>query len=144
MTTLNTQSFSPFAGLFPELNRLSPLLDTLLREGPLGASLDAPVRLNTTDEAVHVTVELPGVEPADLDLSVEGATLTLRGRRTAPDSAETTVHRRERPQGEFHFGIDLPYDVEAAKAAASLRHGILTVTLPRAEADRPRRIAIQN
>lgn len=144
MTLTRTHPFAPLAGLFPEINRVAPLLDALLHEGTLAGSFGAPVRVDSTDNDVTVSVELPGVESKDLELSVESGVLHIRGTRATPDAEGTSVLRRERSTGAFAYAVDLPFEVESGKAVATLRNGILAVALPRAEADRPRRITIQN
>jgi len=95
-------------------------------------------------DKVTVTAELPGVSLDDVDVSVVGRRLTIRGeRRTAEPGAGGRYHRRERESGRFGRAVTLPYPVEADAVTAALKDGVLTVTLPRAAADRPRKIAVQ-
>jgi len=94
------------------------------------------------DEAI-VTTELPGVEKGDLDLSVSGSTLTLKGSRKPEELKEgESYHRRERWAGQFSKTLDLPFDLEADKVDAKFSRGVLVINLPRAEAEKPRKIAI--
>jgi HSP20 family protein len=91
-----------------------------------------------------VTAEVPGVSSGDLDITILGEKLTLSGSRALdelPDGAR--YHRRERGMGEFSRTVQLPFLVDAGKAEASFENGVLTITLPRAEADRPRRVAVK-
>lgn len=97
----------------------------------------------TTDEAVHVEAELPGVAESDLELSVVGDQLTLAGRRPDATAEGARVHRRERPSGEFRRVLTLPFEVDADAVRAELVDGVLTVTLPAAAALRPRVIPVQ-
>lgn len=91
-----------------------------------------------------VTAALPGVDPATLDVQVQGETLTFRGERAQPEGgAEAVFHRRERPYGAFSRSVALPYPVDATKVQARLVNGLLRIELPRLEADRPRRIQVQ-
>ena len=95
------------------------------------------------DSAV-VTAELPGVNLEDIDISVEEDTLTLRGDRQRGELEEgVTYHRRERRFGSFLRTFQLPFRVDAAKVDATLKNGVLSISLPRAEEDKPRRIAIR-
>jgi len=91
-----------------------------------------------------VTAEVPGMSADDLDLSVMGETLTVSGERT-PDHVEEGIvyHRRERGCGKFSRSIELPFRVDANHVEASFGEGILSISLPRAEADKPKRIKIE-
>jgi HSP20 family protein len=94
------------------------------------------------DQAV-VTTELPGVDRETIDVSVSGNVLTLKGSRNPEELKEDeSYHRRERWHGEFSKTLDLPFDIEVQKVEAKFSKGILTVTLPRAEAEKPRKISI--
>jgi HSP20 family protein len=95
------------------------------------------------DRAI-ITSELPGVDPKDVEISVAGKSVTLRGSRATEDECEGECqHRRERWSGKFTRSIDLPYAVNQDKVEAKFTKGILELTLPRAEADKPRKIAIK-
>lgn len=97
----------------------------------------------SSDDSV-VTTEMPGVEPASIDISVSGRTVTLRGFRK-PDKLQDdqSYHRRERWSGDFSKAIELPFTIETDKVQAKFRKGILYLTLPKAEAEKPRRIEIR-
>ena len=96
-----------------------------------------------SDEGVVVTAEMPGIDPNDLDISTMGSTLTIRGTRQPEELNQgETYHRRERGHGRFVRTIQLPYDVDADKVEAGHQKGVLRLTLPRAEADKPKKIAI--
>ena len=98
----------------------------------------------TNEDGAVVTAELPGVDPAELDISVQNDTLTLRGNRQPAEAQEdATYHRRERSSGHFVRSIQLPFTVDSSQVQASYEKGILSVTLPRAEADKPLKIAIK-
>jgi len=91
-----------------------------------------------------VTAELPGVDPNNLDISVINETLTLRGSRKPPELKEgETFHRRERLFGEFTRTLQLPFRVDSNAVEAHVKNGVLIVKLPRAEADKPRKVAIK-
>jgi HSP20 family protein len=109
-----------------------------------GSRADAP-RLNvwSSPEAARVTVQLPGVDPAEIDLSLEGTSLTLRGEREAVELGDNeSLHRRERASGRFSRTVELPFEVESDAVSARYEHGVLEVTLPRAESHKPRKIAV--
>ncbi|MCX8024762.1 MAG: Hsp20/alpha crystallin family protein [Thermanaerothrix sp.] len=103
-----------------------------------------PMNVWTNNDGAVVTVELPGVKPEQIEVSVVGDTLTLRGQRVAEDLPEGAHYqRRERFQGEFARSLQLPFTIDADHVEAQYENGILTITLPRAEADKPKRITVQ-
>lgn len=97
---------------------------------------------SNADNAV-VTAELPGINPDDIDISVTGNVLTLSGERKAEAPAEgARYHRQERSFGRFTRTFELPFQVDANNVEAHFRNGVLQVMLPRAEADKPKKINI--
>jgi len=103
-----------------------------------------PVNLSQDAENFYARFEIPGVDPAELDVRVDGRTLTVAGRReTAAGLENVSWHRRERPSGAFSRSVTLPGDVDAAQVRAEYKNGILTVTLPKAEAVKGRKIQVQ-
>ncbi len=96
----------------------------------------------SSDQAV-VTTEIPGVDPETVDISVAEKTLTIRGTRQPGEIGEgESFHRRERWSGQFTKTVDLPFNIETAGVTARFVKGVLFVTLPRAEAEKPRKIEI--
>lgn len=95
-------------------------------------------------EGVFVTAELPGVAPDNIDISVTADTLTINGSRKPEDLPEgAQYHRRERYCDEFSRAVQLPYNVNTAGVEASVENGVLTIVLPRAEAEKPRQISVK-
>lgn len=95
-------------------------------------------------EGAIVTAELPGMKPDDIDISVAGETVTLSGSRQSVDADDNVkYHRQERGYGEFTRTFELPFAVEADKVEALFENGILRISLPRAETDKPRKITIK-
>lgn len=112
--------------------------------GRPGVAKYPPINMYTSDDDVVVTSELPGVEPEDVDLTVTGDVLTLKGTRKRAELGEgQTWHRRERGYGDFYRTRQLPYNVESSKVEAKYEKGILRITLPRAEADKARKISVK-
>jgi HSP20 family protein len=95
------------------------------------------------DEAI-VTAELPGVTIDALDVTVHQNTLTLRGKRDpeTPQGEDLITHRQERAHGPFVRTGVLPFRVDADKVSAKFERGILIVTLPRPDADKPHKVKI--
>lgn len=96
------------------------------------------------DDNVYVEAEIPGLTEADLDVTVTGNELTIKGERPILEPTEgTTVHRRERHTGPFSRVVHLPMDVNDDKVEAAFRNGVLTVTLAKAEVARSRHIPVK-
>lgn len=96
-------------------------------------------------DGLMITAEVPGVNSDDMEITVVGETLTLSGVRN-PDNIEegARYHRQERGYGKFARSITLPFTIDAGKVEAAFKNGVLTITLPRSEADKPRKIAVQS
>jgi HSP20 family protein len=97
------------------------------------------------EDGLTITAEVPGVSPEDIDISVVGDTLTLSGERK-PDLLKegARYHRQERGFGSFSRSIQLPFMVNVSKVDATFHNGVLNVSLPRAEEDKPRKIAVKS
>lgn len=97
----------------------------------------------TNAEGVLVTAEVPGVAPEALDIAIVDKTLTLRGSRQ-PEGVGDAVkaHRQERGIGDFNRTLMLPYRIETDQIEATFKNGVLTITLPRAEEEKPKKIAV--
>lgn len=103
-----------------------------------------PLDVLERGDAFVVTVEVPGVEPGNIDVSVEDSTLTIRGERRFYEKVEEeSFHRIERRFGQFQRTLALPSQVDADKIDAEYRNGLLVVTVPKAETAKPRRIAVK-
>lgn len=120
--------FGPMVGVPPQTARMFPALNVWEREGEL-----------------YVEAELPGIRGDDLDISVVGKQLTIRGRRPDFQLEEgVSFHRRERGVGEFLRVLELPLDVDPDAVQAKLADGVLLITLPKAEAAKPRKIEVKS
>ena len=92
-----------------------------------------------------VRAELPGMNKADIDISLHENVITISGeRKEEKQVAGNQASRRERFQGRFTRSISLPKQVNAAEVKATYKDGMLTVTLPKAEEAKPRQISIQS
>jgi len=96
-----------------------------------------------TDQAIVVRIAVPGIKPEDLDISVMGGTLTIKGETQAPDIKRERYLRREMRYGEFSRSVTLPGSLEPEKAEANFEDGILTLTIPKAEEIRPQIIQVK-
>jgi HSP20 family protein len=95
-------------------------------------------------DAVRIVAEIPGVNPQDVQLSIENNVLTIRGekKQTAEEKTER-LHRYERTYGVFERAFALPNTVDPEKIEAKVEAGVLSVVLPKAERARPREIPVK-
>jgi HSP20 family protein len=96
-------------------------------------------------DAYVVTVEVPGIEPEQLEITLEDGVLTISGeRRFEAETKEQQYHRVERSYGAFRRSITLPARVKADAIDASFEDGLLQVVVPKAEEAKPRRIEVRS
>lgn len=94
-------------------------------------------------DAYQFRADLPGIQEADLEISLEGSRLTVAGKREEEALKEgERCHLAERSHGRFSRTFTLPEDVEGEKVVAELRHGVLTLMVPKRPEVRPRRISV--
>lgn len=107
------------------------------------ANVFPAVNLTESPESYFIRAELPGVKATDLDIKATGNDITLSGeRKGAPSVDGARFHRREREAGKFSRVLGLPGDIESDRVEASLKNGILTIKVPKAEKAKPRQISI--
>jgi HSP20 family protein len=92
-------------------------------------------------EGYTLEVEMPGVNKDGLDISVENNELTIIGRRSLPVVEGTLIHRESRPEN-FRRTFELDPSIDANKIGAKVEHGLVTLTLPKAEHVKPRKITV--
>ncbi len=95
-----------------------------------------------TENAVIIEADVPGMTLDDIEIVLSDDELTIRGERRVATHGNASVLRQERPSGSFERSFTLPAEIDSENAAASLEHGVLTITLPKSKASRPRRIEI--
>lgn len=137
--------------LFREMELFTREMDDVFRGlgfGRLETSAAPPlgryprIKLREDKENFYVQALLPGIDPKDLEMTVLKGTLTLSGERRGPGAEGATWHRRERSMGKFLRAIDIPAEIDIDSVKADFRDGLLTVTLPKAESERPKRIEV--
>jgi HSP20 family protein len=140
----------PLQVLQGELNRLFEEYWDPSRPAPAKEPTDTapvawapPVDLDEAADELVLRVDLPGVDPSGVDLSLTGNVLTLRGERPSPAPDGATERVRERPSGAFLRRVTLPEEVAFEGVQAECKHGVLTVRLPRHDRSRPRTIPIR-
>jgi HSP20 family protein len=111
--------------------------------GPSGRGAHPPVNVFQDEQGYVIHVEVPGYKPSDLALESRGQTLKISGKRQEDAPAAGSVHRRERRGGDFSRSLQLPRELDPARAQASSSNGILTIRVPVREESRPRRIDVR-
>lgn len=136
--------------LMPTFNRLVAFDRDLSRmvAGFNGKRFFAPsIDVVERADAYLISAELPGVDPSAVEISFENNTLTLRGTKQPwlqpQENEELRVYTAERLSGSFERAIRLPEYVEGDRIEATFQHGVLTITVPKAEAARPRKIEVR-
>jgi HSP20 family protein len=129
----------------PHPRQLRRELERLFSEVERGVAQPAgsPVSFEDQGERFVFRAEVPGLSEADLEINVSGNTLTLRGERKLDAPEGYSAHRRERSAYRFDRSYELPSRVDTEKATATLKHGVLTLTLPKAAEAQPRQIAVK-
>lgn len=139
---------------FRDLVSLREAMDRLFEESvvrPRGTALTPGMRgalavdMYETDEDVVVKASVPGIDVEDLDISVTGDTLTIKGESQAEEEVEEENYFcRERWYGAFSRSVTIPASVEADKAEADFEDGVLTLRLPKAEEMKPKAIKVKS
>jgi HSP20 family protein len=142
MSGLNWQRrWDPFRDFQREVGRLFESLEPV-QHWRLARGVP-PINLYDAGETYILTAQLPGVGPEEVDLSITGETLTIRGERKRSDGvSEESYRRQERHFGRWTRTVTLPDRVDGAKVSATFANGVLTVKLPKAEEARPRQINV--
>ena len=115
------------------------------RQSQGGGRVWAPaLDISERKDAYVVTVEVPGVNADDLDITLEDGLLTIQGERhVTSESSEQQFHRVERRYGSFRRSITLPSQVQADAIEASFENGVLEVVVPKAEEAKPKKITVR-
>src|SRR5260370_11752892 len=116
----------------------------LMSEPRTGRPWSLAVDIVETEDTLSLKADLPDVKVEDIDIRMENNTLTLRGqRRFEKDSNIKGWHRIERSYGEFTRSFQVPSTVDTDKIAADYKNGVLTVSLPKKEAAKPRQVKVE-
>jgi HSP20 family protein len=153
MTTL--ARFVPFRSPLADVAILQNRLNSIFNDfaSPESSSATETLAMGSFVPAVDVyedaqsltlTLEVPGVKQEDLDVRLENQTLTVKGeRKFESDQKEENFHRIERRYGTFTRSFTLPQTVDTAAPKASYEHGVLTITLAKKEAAKPKQVRVE-
>jgi HSP20 family protein len=129
----------PFSGLRLFEDAVTRLMSEPRANRPWSPSVD----IFETEDALKLKADLPDVKTEDIDVRVEDRTLTLRGQRKfEKDDSARGYHRIERGYGEFVRSFAVPSTVDTEHVQADYKNGVLTVTLPKKEAAKPRQVKV--
>jgi len=147
MFLTRTRRVEPATDLYSNLTRLNRMMDEALSgwDGEaVGSAWTPSCDVREDKEHLTITLDLPGVKPEDVKLSLENQVLTIRGeKRQASEQTDERWHRYERSYGSFERSFTLPTTVDAERIQAGVEHGVLTVTLPKVERAKPREIPVK-
>jgi HSP20 family protein len=145
----NLARWDPFQDLLAIQDEMNQLFGQVMGQGSrakeAGARAWAPaLDIAERNDAYVVTVEVPGVKPEELNITLENGVLTISGeRRFETETKEEQFHRIERRYGAFRRSVTLPDRVTADAVEASFEDGLLQVVVPKAEEAKPKRIEIR-
>jgi len=132
--------------LFQTRRELDRVFDRFFTPGSVTGPWAPAVDVRETKDSIEVVAELPGMRQEDVEVSIENNLLTISGEKkqeVTEGNPESEYHLVERRCGRFERSFTLPRTVDAEKISARFEQGLLTVTLPKAEAAKPRRVEIR-
>ena len=144
-------SFRLAGELFPELARLQQQLDDVFQGGWGPSNIRAlarngypAVNVGTSPDTIEVLAFVPGMEPNDLQITIDKGLLSIAGERRGESSKREaeTVYAKERFVGKFKRVLSLPEDADPAKVDATFRDGLLHITIAKRESSKPRQISV--
>lgn len=110
----------------------------------LAGNLSPAVDVSEQENAFIMKVDIPGLEAKDLNVQVHGNMVTVSGQRQEEsETKDKTYYRMERRQGSFSRTINMPCNINEGEVAAEYVNGVLSLTLPKTEASKPKKIAIK-
>lgn len=145
----NITRFDPFSDLLTLRDSMDRMFDErflrpLTWRGVDGESISPAIDVHQDADWIVVEAALPGVKPEDVDISITGQTLTIRGEAKADERIECDQYLyRERRYGAFHRQLQLPVRVEGERAEADFEDGVLNLRIPKADEVKPRRIEVK-
>lgn len=146
MSIVRWRPFDDFLSLRQAMDRL--MEESFVRPSRLlglwGEGLTIPVDMYQTANEVVVKASLPGIKPDDVEITLSGETLTIKGETKAEEQTKSEDYIcQERRYGSFSRTIELPSGLQTDKAEAAFEHGILTLTIPKAEEVKPKVVKVK-
>lgn len=143
----SSEDSNPFTALRKQIDEMLEDFDNGVFER--GSNLKVRSNVSETDGEICVTAELPGLMDKDVDVSVTGDRITIKGEKKSEteekkDDEGREFHRVERMSGSFHRSMQLPFEIDPDKVTAEVKDGVLTVTIPKPPevVEKTRKIAV--
>jgi len=138
----NWSPFDTLEELQSDINRI--FTRSLTREKPWVGMFQPDLEIREESDAYVLSVDLPGVRKEDLNISVHGNRLTLKGeRKQNKENKEKGYHYSEKYYGAFTRSMEFPLEIQSDKVKASYNDGVLQIVLPKAESAKPRQVSIE-
>lgn len=106
-----------------------------------------PLDVYATDAEMTVLAAVPGIDPEHIDISIEKGQVTIKGEvpdvAASEEATNATWYLHELPRGSFQRTLSVPFEIDANAAEATFQNGMLRLTLPKAEAERPKQIKVR-
>jgi len=143
--------YEPWNAMRQLQNEMSRVFDSAVTGAEDGSNVvtsrwTPAVDIKENSEQFVITADIPGVEPKDIEVTMENGVLTIKGERRleARDEGDNGYRRVERAYGSFYRRFTLPDTADAEAIAASGKHGVLEVVIPKRAALQPKRIAVSH
>lgn len=148
MSMIRWNPFDELASLRESMDKLFDDLLTTRRPGQRGETApilwQPAIEAYETDQDLVIRAELPGIAPKNVEISVSGDTLTIKGEaRAEQDEKRRNYHRRELRYGSFVRSLTLPTGVQGDQAKAAYRNGILEIRVPKSERAKPKSVKVE-
>lgn len=135
---------APFWSLRDEMDHLLTRFSDDWNSGWLSQGFEASLDLSETNDKIEVHLDVPGIKPEEINVEVSGDQLRITGtRKDEKEETGRTYHRVERHSGSFSRSVTLPCDVKEDEIEACCDNGVLTVSLPKAEAVKCRKVTVK-
>jgi HSP20 family protein len=140
--TFYISPYRQMASMRHAMNRMFD--DNMVDQNPSEREMLLAVDVQTDDDAYNITALVPGLDAQDLNIEVLNNTVTIRGEFKSDSEGQTKYLVCELPNGRFSRVISLPTATDANKVEASIKNGVLSLRVPKAEEDRPKAIKVKS
>jgi HSP20 family protein len=139
-----SQSWNTPGNALAQMRRdMETLMERLIGATADGSMVFPPMNVSEDLDHYYVRALIPGIDASQLNVSVVHQTIAVSGTRKSPEEEGVSYHRKERAEGPFSRSVTLPASFDGARVDAKYVDGILTLTLPKPEAAKPRRVTVQ-
>lgn len=143
-SSIRSGPFGSRAPFWALRNEMDNLLSRFSGEGGLTQAFDAVLDMSETDNEIEVRMDVPGIQPEEIEVEVTGNTLLITGeRKEEKEEKGRTYHRIERSSGSFSRSMTLPCEVDSDQVEAQCDNGVLTITLPKSNLSKPHKITVK-